>query len=106
MFETLRYFLWKLCFHFDTTVLNRFAISFGNCVFDGPEPLMGDPISSPRTAGKVGPNLDKTPGVDYTFNHEIALRNDLLGRVLQSPEKQFPINYGCRTIACVMSSYA
>ena len=25
-------------------VLNRFAISPGNYVFDGPEPLMGDPF--------------------------------------------------------------
>ena len=34
------YFLRKLCF----TVLNRFAISLGNYVSDGPEPIMGDPF--------------------------------------------------------------
>jgi len=31
-------------------VLNRFAISLGNYVFDGPEPLMGDPLFTEHNA--------------------------------------------------------
>ena len=38
-------------------------------------------------------NLDKTYSLHYTFHHETALQNDILGRVPQPPEKRFPISF-------------
>ena len=48
-------------------------------------------VSAPASLGHAPErqvrNLDKTPA----FHHENTLQNDLLGRVLHSPEKRFPI---------------
>ena len=50
------------------------------------------------------PNLDKNHGFHYTFHQQTALQNDLSGRVPQSPEKRFPINYHSVGVSIVNTS--
>jgi len=51
-------------------VLNGYAISCGNYVFDGPEPLMGDPFLSGVTVGSFEAEMTRASltGVTLSFD--------------------------------------